>query len=66
MRLELKLHRWAKDIVVHFHEALLVTGGIQVFYSILDGIQALVLGLFQIQLSREEGAKRPVQASVVA
>lgn len=56
MGLELKLHRWAEDIVVHLHEALLVTGGIQVFYGILDGIQTLVLGLLQIQLSREEGA----------
>lgn len=54
--LELKLHRWAEDTVVHLHEALLVTGGIQVFYSILDGVQTLMFGLLQIQLSREEGA----------
>lgn len=66
MGLELKLHRWAEDIVVHLHEALLVTGGIQVFYGVLDGIQALVLRLLQVQLSRQEGAQRPVQAGVVA
>lgn len=41
--LEFKLHRWAEDIVVHLHEALLVTGGIQILDSILDGIQTLVL-----------------------
>jgi hypothetical protein len=54
--LKLKLHRGTEDIIVHLHEALLVTGGIQVFYCILDGIQTLMLRLFQIQLSREEGA----------
>lgn len=66
MGLELKLHRRAEDIVVHLHEALLVTGGIQVFYGVLDGIQTLVLRLLQVQLSRQEGAQCPVQAGVVA
>ena len=41
--LELKLHGRTEDIVVHLHEALLVTGGVQVFHGILDGIQTLVL-----------------------
>lgn len=46
--LKLKLHRGTEDVVVHLHEALLVTGGIQVFYCILDGIQTLMLRLFQV------------------
>ena len=41
--LELKLHRWTEDVVVHLHEALLVTGGVQALHSALDGVQALVL-----------------------
>lgn len=64
--LELKLHRRTEDVVVHLHEALLVTGGVQVFYSVLDGVQTLVLRLFQVQLGREEGAQRAVQAGVVS
>jgi len=48
MRLKLELHGRTEDIVVHLHQALLITVGIQVLNGVFNGIQTLMLRLLQV------------------
>lgn len=66
MRLKLELHGRAEDIVVHLHQALLVTVGVQVLDGVFDGVQTLVLGLLQVELGGQECPESSVEAGVVS
>lgn len=64
--LELKLEWRAEDLVVHVHDGVLVTSGIQVVHRVLDDIQPLVARGLQVVLSREVGPKGAGQAGMKA
>lgn len=65
MRLEVKAHGGAEDVVVCLHEPLLICVGLQVLRCVLDGLQAAVLRRLHVELGREVGTQRPVQAGMV-
>lgn len=64
MGLELELERRAEDLVAHVHDGVLVTARIQVVHGVLDDVQALVAGGFQVVLCRQVSPERPSEAGV--
>lgn len=48
----LKAHWRAEHLVMHIHDLVLVTAGVQVVHRILYDIQSLVAGCLQVVLSR--------------
>lgn len=63
---ELKAHWWAKDLIVHIHDLVLIIAWVQVVYSVLDDVQTLMTGGLQVILSRQVRPKCPCQASVIS
>lgn len=64
MRLELELQWRAEDLVAHVHDGVLVAPCIQVVHSILNDVQALVAGGFQVVLGRQVRPECPSEAGV--
>lgn len=62
--LELELERRTEDLVAHVHDGVLVTPRIQVVHGILDDVQALVAGGFQVILCRQVSPECPSEAGM--
>ena len=48
----LKAHRRTEHLVMHIHDLVLVTAGVQVVHCILNDVQSLVARCLQIVLGR--------------
>lgn len=53
VRQKLKAHGWAKDLIVHVHDLVLVTARVQVVYSILNDVQTLMARGLQVIFGRK-------------
>lgn len=62
--LELELQRRAEDLVAHVHDGVLVAPRVQVVHGVLDDVQALVAGGFQVVLGRQVCPEGPSEAGV--
>ncbi len=53
VRQKLKAHGWAKDLIIHVHDLVLVTTRVQVVHSVLNDVQTLMARGLQVILSRQ-------------
>lgn len=62
----LKAHGRTEHLVVHVHDLVLVTAGVQVVHGALNQVQAFVARSLQVVLGREISPKCACQASMIA
>lgn len=61
----LEAHGRTEHLVVHVHDLVLVTAGVQVVHGTLNQVQAFMARSLQVVLRREISPKRACQASMI-